>query len=85
MSLLGATMVSGKSYNGRFNLEQDLLLAHLMRVGSSDENLASFYGVSVESYRWGQRWNELSQSPPLMHSPYLAEWYRLSEHPEGNP
>jgi hypothetical protein len=82
-SLLGATMVSGKRYNGRFNLEYDLILAHLMRIGRSDQAMARFYGVSVENYRWGQKWNKLSQSPPLMYSPDLEKWYRLNQNPEG--
>jgi hypothetical protein len=82
-SLLGATMVSGKRYNGRFNLEGDLLVAHLMRVGRSDQSMASFYGVSVKDYQWGQEWNRFSQSPPLMYSPDLEKWYRLNESPES--
>ncbi|MBN2392712.1 MAG: pentapeptide repeat-containing protein [Anaerolineae bacterium] len=82
-SLLGATMVSGKRYNGRFNLEGDLLLAHLMKIGQSDQAMACFYEVSVENYRWGQKWNKFSQSPPVMYSPDLEEWYRLDQSPEG--
>jgi hypothetical protein len=82
-SLLGAIMVSGKRYNGRFNLENDLILAHLMKIGRNDQAMARFYEVSVGNYRWGQEWNRLSQSPPLMYSPDLEEWYRLNQNPEG--
>ena len=82
-SLLGATMVSGKRYNGRFNLDSDLLVAHLMRIGQSDRAMARFYEVSVENYQWGQEWNKLSQSPPHMYSPDIEKWYRLNQNPEG--
>lgn len=83
-ALRGATMESGGRYNGRFNLEGDLLVAHLMKIGSSDEAMASFYGVPVEKYTWGQEWLEFYQSPPTMYSPDLSRWYEMNENPEGN-
>jgi uncharacterized protein YjbI with pentapeptide repeats len=82
-SLLGATMASGRRYNGRFNLTDDIVTAHLMRIGRSDCAMANFYGVSIENYQWGQEWYQFSQSPPVMYNPNLEKWYRLNENPEG--
>jgi uncharacterized protein YjbI with pentapeptide repeats len=84
-SLLGATMVSGKRYNGRFNFDMDLLEAHLSRTGRSAQAMANFYGVSVENYEWGQEWNRFWQSPPIMYSPDLEKWSRLVESPDAIP
>ena len=77
-TLVGATMASGKRYNGRFNLKYDIGIAHLMRT-----TMTQYYGVSVENYEWGQEWYQLSQSPPIMFDPNLEKWYRLNEYPEG--
>jgi hypothetical protein len=80
-ALVGATMVSGKRYNGRFNLEEDLLAAGIRRMG-----MAAFYGVSQTNYEWGQKWNRIvyqSPSIPMMYTPELEEWGRLEENPEG--
>ena len=82
-SLLGATMVKGKRYNGRFNLESDRFLTHFMKIGKDDQAMARFYGVNVKNYQWGQRWNKLSQYQPQMYSPDLDEWSKLDEDPEG--
>ena len=82
-SLHGATMPTGKLYNGRFNLDGDLMEAHLMKIGHSDDAKANYYGVSVEVYRWGQEWNKYYQSPPVMYSPDLPRWYELNENPDG--
>ena len=81
--LLGATMPSGRRYNGRFNLTSEIVTAHLMRIGRSDHAMANFYGVSIENYQWGQEWYQFSQSPPIMYDPNLEKWHRLSENPEG--
>ena len=83
-SLLGATTVGGQRYNGRFNLEGDLLTAHhFMKVGHSDEAMARFYGVSVEAYRWGQEWSHYVQSPPLMYSQDLERWSQIMASPDS--
>ena len=82
-SLRGATMVNGKMYNGCFNLEGDLITAHLMRLGRSEKAMADYYCVSVDDYRWGQEWNRYSQSPPLMYSPDLPRWFELDKDPYG--
>jgi hypothetical protein len=83
-SLLGATMVGGQRYNGRFNLEGDLVMAHdFMKVGHSDEAMARFYGVSVEAYRRGQEWSHYVQSPPLMYSQDLERWSQIMGSPDS--
>jgi len=84
-SLLGATMSSGKRYNGRFNLDGDLVTAHLMRIGKSDEVMAAFYEVSVEDYQWGQEWKRFRESPPAMYGPVkiLERWSMVMENPDG--
>ena len=73
-------MVSGKRYNGRFNLEGDLLTAGVMRRG-----MAAFYEVSQKNYAWGQEWNRLYQSPEIyiMYTSTFAKWSELNENPEG--
>ena len=79
-TLVGASMVSGKRYNGRFNLEGDLLTAGVMRRG-----MAAFYEVSQKNYEWGQEWNRLYQSPEIhiMYTSTFAKWSELNENPEG--
>lgn len=84
-SLKGATMVNGKRYNGRFNLDGDLLVAHLMKIGKSDIAMAAFYDVSVNAYRWGQDWKKWWKSPPQMYSSeaIMKRWQEVSENPDG--
>lgn len=90
LSLRGATMASGSHYNGRFSLEMDLVTAHrFMKVGTSDEAMAGFYGVTVEAYQWGQKWNKWSKSPPvppIPHeepmSPEYIEWLKIQDDPD---
>lgn len=83
-TLRGATMVSGKRYNGRFNLEGDLLQATHFVVKTTDSKaMAIFFDVSEENYEWGQEWYQFWQSPPLMYSPDLPRWHELNNNPEG--
>lgn len=83
--LQGATMPSGKRYNGRFNLEDDLLQAHFIVGSTHPQAMAQFYGVPEEVYRWGQEWYQTcwNSDPPEMYSPDLPRWYQLNEDPDG--
>lgn len=54
--LCGATLPSGSRYDGRYNLPGDLEQARLKKVDiHSAEELAAFYGVSIDTYLDGQR------------------------------
>jgi len=56
-NLCGATMPDGSRYNGRFVLPGDLNWARRKGVMlTSPEEMADFYGVSVEEYMRGQTW-----------------------------
>lgn len=54
--LLAATMPNGKRYDGRFNLEGDIIVATSKKYDMSDpESAAQFYGVSRNTYLKGQK------------------------------
>ena len=53
--LFGTTLPDGYPYEGRFNLAGDLALARWAKVDFNDpRTMASFYGVSLETYLNGQ-------------------------------
>lgn len=53
--LFGATMPDGERYDGRFSLFGDLALAQWNNVDTSDpQEMADFYGVSLDVYSNGQ-------------------------------
>lgn len=83
-SLCRAKMISGKPYNGRFNLEGDLLNAKFMKAGSSEAAMAAFYDIPIANFKWGQEWYEFYMSPPNMYDPRLERWHELDEDPEGS-
>mgnify|MGYP000963431934 CR=1 FL=1 len=50
-------MPNGSYYDGRYNLEGDFWLANNEQVDISDDvQMASFYGISLETYLNGQEW-----------------------------
>lgn len=56
-NLCGATMPDGSRYDGRYVLPGDLNWAKRKGVNlNSPEEMAAFYGVSVEQYMAGQTW-----------------------------
>jgi len=53
--LWGATMPSGRPYDGRFNLSGDIAFAQWAKVDINDPKaMADFYGVTLEEYIDGQ-------------------------------
>jgi hypothetical protein len=59
--LCHATMPDGQTYDGRYRLTADIELAEWGRVDpNDDEAMAYFLGVSLETYREGQRMMEKS-------------------------
>jgi uncharacterized protein YjbI with pentapeptide repeats len=57
--LCRATMPDGCRYDGRLNLEGDIAFARAGGINPEvDEEMAAFYGVSVEEYGRGQKWAE---------------------------
>jgi uncharacterized protein YjbI with pentapeptide repeats len=55
--LRSATMPDGSLYDGRFNLAGDLADARFLHVNIRDpQEMAAFYGVSLEKYELGQTW-----------------------------
>ena len=70
-SLKGAYMQDGKLYDGRYNLEGDLLESIKLGVKSgSPLSMAKFYGVAVDEYLKGQAWADehLSAVEVINHS-----------------
>jgi hypothetical protein len=56
-SLSGATLPDGTRYNGRFNLEGDLVNAEDIGIDVNDpEQMAHWYDVPLPDYRAGQAW-----------------------------
>jgi uncharacterized protein YjbI with pentapeptide repeats len=54
--LFGSVMPDGNVYDGRFNLAGDLARAGWAKVRASDpQDMAEFYGVSIEAYLLGQK------------------------------
>jgi hypothetical protein len=56
-AMRGATMPDGTLYDGRFRLSGDLSQAEDEGVDtSSEQEMADYYGVSIEEYKQGQAW-----------------------------
>lgn len=56
-SLAGAILPDGARYNGRFNLEGDLVNAEDTGIDINDpEQMALWYDVPLSEYKAGQRW-----------------------------
>jgi len=56
-SLVGATLHDGSRYDGRYALGGDLALARADGAyPDKPENMAAWYGVSLEEYEVGQEW-----------------------------
>lgn len=57
-----AAMKDGTLYDGRFNLEGDIDMAHRRGVDiNNPEAMAAFYDVSIEDYQRGQEWAKENQ------------------------
>ncbi len=55
--LRGATMPDGSRYDGRFNLEGDLVDARFLHIDINDPAaMANFYGISLQEFENGQAW-----------------------------
>ncbi|QPC83973.1 pentapeptide repeat-containing protein [Phototrophicus methaneseepsis] len=56
-TMYGATMPDGSRYDGRYNLPGDAAFAKRSEVDTgSPEDMARWYGVSLERYLKGQQW-----------------------------
>lgn len=56
-ALRGAIMPNGKRYNGRFNLDREFELIDPRGLDTTNpQEMADFYGVSLQEYEQGQRW-----------------------------
>lgn len=57
ITLFGATMPDGSRYDGRFNLQRDIVEAHShVKDTNNTKAMANFYDVSLEEYLSGQDW-----------------------------
>ena len=57
--LWGAIMPDGNPYDGRFNLQADLVLARWAKIDTEDvEQMADFFGVSLDTYLSGQEYTK---------------------------
>lgn len=55
--MYGSTMPDGRKYDGRYQLAGDFAYARRKNVNvESDEEMAKWFGVTLEHYREGQRW-----------------------------
>jgi uncharacterized protein YjbI with pentapeptide repeats len=53
----GSIMPDGRKYDGRFHLPEDFSYARRKDINiKSEEAMATWFGVSLEHYREGQRW-----------------------------
>ena len=72
--LRGARMPDGRLYDGRFNLAGDIAFAQTGGNNTEDEEeMATFYGVSVEAYSLGQQWAQ-EWSPILKQRIAKIKW-----------
>lgn len=56
-TMYGAIMPDGKKYDGRYNLSGDFAFAKRSNIDmGSPEDMALWYGVSIETYLQGQQW-----------------------------
>ena len=57
-ALRGSMMPDGKRYDGRFNLRRDIRAAGVIAYAYPEhpEDMAQWYGVSLEAYLAGQEW-----------------------------
>lgn len=55
-SLLDTIMPNGKKYNGCYSLYDDLRMAEARDIPNKPNEMADFYGVSIEEYNAGQEW-----------------------------
>ena len=54
-------MPDGSTYDGRFNLLGDFADANILHVDiNNPEEIAAFYGVSMEDFLRGQRWRQVN-------------------------
>jgi uncharacterized protein YjbI with pentapeptide repeats len=75
--LRGTTMPDGSRYDGRFNLDGDLVDARFLHVEINDPAaMADFYGIAVKEYENGQAWVKVHL--PLLWKQFV-EKEKLSE------
>jgi hypothetical protein len=77
--LRGAIMPNGNIYDGRLNLETEINWIKEMKINpidiTNDMEMALFYGVSVETFRLGQKWaKENLQEIKSYGNSFYSEW-----------